>query len=51
MSNKNAKKKLCWSCEGRVAKEAENCPYCGVYLSPNMPETPEYGGAAVGASL
>jgi len=35
---KNAKKKLCWSCEGRVAREAENCPYCGVYLSPNVPE-------------
>ena len=32
---KQAKKKLCWSCEGRVTKEAENCPYCGVYLSPN----------------
>jgi hypothetical protein len=36
--SKNAKKKLCWSCEGRVAREAENCPYCGVYLSPNVPE-------------
>lgn len=36
--SKTAKKKLCWSCEGRVAREAENCPYCGVYLSPNVPE-------------
>ena len=36
--SKNAKKKLCWSCEGRVPREAENCPYCGVYLSPNVPE-------------
>ena len=26
------KKKLCWNCEGNVAKEIHNCPYCGVYL-------------------
>lgn len=26
------KKKLCWNCEGNVAKEIDNCPYCGVYL-------------------
>lgn len=39
--SKNAKKKMCWSCEGRVDKTAENCPYCGVYLSPNIPETPK----------
>lgn len=39
--SKNAKKKLCWSCEGRVEKAAENCPYCGVYLSPNIPDTPK----------
>lgn len=28
------KKKLCWNCEGRVTFQDENCPYCGVYLSP-----------------
>lgn len=28
------KKKLCWNCEGRVSFTQENCPYCGVYLSP-----------------
>lgn len=28
------KKKLCWNCEGNVTLQAENCPYCGVYLSP-----------------
>lgn len=33
MSN-TVKMKLCWSCEGRVAQDQENCPYCGVYLSP-----------------
>lgn len=26
------KKKLCWNCEGNVARDAANCPYCGVYL-------------------
>lgn len=26
------KKKLCWNCEGNVAREVDNCPYCGVYL-------------------
>ena len=26
------KKKLCWQCEGNVAKDIDNCPYCGVYL-------------------
>jgi hypothetical protein len=26
------KKKLCWHCDGNVAKEIDNCPYCGVYL-------------------
>lgn len=28
------KKKLCWNCEGRVSFQDENCPYCGVYISP-----------------
>lgn len=28
------KKKMCWNCEGSVAKQLETCPYCGVYLSP-----------------
>ena len=28
------KKKLCWNCEGSVSLQAENCPYCAVYLSP-----------------
>lgn len=26
--------KLCWNCEGHAAAHLENCPYCGVYLSP-----------------
>jgi hypothetical protein len=26
------KKKLCWNCEGNVAKDIDNCPYCGVYI-------------------
>jgi hypothetical protein len=26
------KKKLCWNCEGNIAKDIDNCPYCGVYL-------------------
>jgi hypothetical protein len=29
------KKKLCWNCEGSVSLQEENCPYCGVYLSPS----------------
>ncbi len=28
------KKKLCWNCDGRVSMQEENCPFCGVYLSP-----------------
>lgn len=31
---KPPKKKLCWNCDGSVALEIENCPFCGVYLSP-----------------
>jgi hypothetical protein len=35
MPNKSAtKKKLCWNCEGNVSQQQENCPFCGVYLSP-----------------
>lgn len=34
MSTKQPKKKLCWNCEGRVTLQDENCPFCGVYLSP-----------------
>lgn len=34
-----AKKKLCWNCEGLVALHLENCPYCGVYLSPTETAT------------
>ncbi len=33
------KKKLCWNCEGDVARSTANCPYCGVYLHPE--EEPE----------
>lgn len=36
----NGKQKLCWNCEGRVALELENCPYCAVYLGP-APEDDE----------
>lgn len=32
--SKKPKKKLCWNCEGNVSFETENCPFCGVYLSP-----------------
>ena len=32
--NAKPKKKLCWNCEGRASFQDENCPYCGVYLSP-----------------
>lgn len=40
------KHKLCWNCEGRVQFDQENCPFCGVYLSPSIakeapPEFPE----------
>lgn len=30
--NTTTKKKLCWNCEGNVARDATNCIYCGVYL-------------------
>ncbi len=36
--NKPVKQKLCWNCEGSVATFIENCPYCGVYLSPDHQE-------------
>lgn len=36
--NKPVKQKLCWNCEGSVATHIENCPYCGVYLSPEEVE-------------
>lgn len=36
--NKPIKQKLCWNCEGSVATHIENCPYCGVYLSPDQQE-------------
>lgn len=32
--NPKTKKKLCWNCEGSTSVQDENCPYCGVYLSP-----------------
>lgn len=35
---KAVKKKLCWNCEGGVSFEEENCPFCGVYLSPHGDE-------------
>lgn len=33
--NKEAKKKLCWNCEGNVDQEAVQCQYCGVTLTPS----------------
>ena len=27
--------KLCWNCESEVSFKDENCPFCGVYLSPS----------------
>lgn len=35
----DVKTKLCWNCEGRVTHEEENCPFCGVYLSPTVSPT------------
>lgn len=35
------KKKLCWNCEGSVARHLETCPYCGVYLSPSQQDEKE----------
>lgn len=32
------KKKLCWHCDGNIAKDVDNCPYCGVYLHAREPE-------------
>jgi hypothetical protein len=42
------KKKLCWNCEGNVSLQIENCPYCGVYVSPGNEDkenlfSPPYG--------
>jgi len=42
--NKPAKLKLCWNCEGSVATHIENCPYCGVYLSPEHAENAKNSG-------
>lgn len=36
------KKKLCWNCEGNVARDIDNCPYCGVWVQP-----PELGDNSV----
>ena len=42
------KVKLCWNCEGHLELNQENCPYCGVYVSPiegsgsSEPVTPPY---------
>lgn len=30
------KKKQCWNCETHVTLSQENCPACGVYLSPSI---------------
>jgi len=32
--SKLVKTKLCWNCEGAVAFNAENCPFCGVSVVP-----------------
>lgn len=39
--NKPQKTKLCWNCEGSVSRTIENCPYCGVYLSPEASDIKE----------
>jgi hypothetical protein len=37
------KKKLCWHCEGNVARDSDNCPFCGVYLhASEMQEDPAW---------
>ena len=38
---KPQKTKLCWNCEGNVSRTLENCPYCGVYLSPEAADIQE----------
>lgn len=38
MNAPTLKQKLCWNCEGSVSSHIENCPYCGVYLSPEEEE-------------
>lgn len=51
MNAKPKKKKLCWNCEGGVALDVENCPYCGVYLSPtDKPEKNRSSNSALGKS-
>lgn len=40
-SKTSAKKKLCWNCEGNVSHQQENCPSCGVYLSPSSDSSKE----------
>jgi len=43
MTSANLNKKLCWNCEGNVEKEAVQCLYCGVTLTPSYEdEAPPY---------
>lgn len=37
------KRKLCWNCEGNVSLQEENCPFCGVYLSPSDEDISDEG--------
>lgn len=47
--NKPVKTKLCWNCEGSVSRSIENCPYCGVYLSPEESNTVDSAAKAESA--
>ena len=42
MPKAEKKTKLCWNCEGNVARDAVNCKYCGVYLHQNEEEEREF---------
>ena len=40
------KKKLCWNCEGNIVLDADNCPYCGVYVhSPEIDQANDWSSS------
>jgi hypothetical protein len=47
--NQQAKKKLCWNCEGSVATTLETCPFCGVYLNPTGADTNQMASTVFGS--
>lgn len=36
------KKKICWNCEGSVPRDAQNCPFCAVYLNREEEGSPPF---------